>query len=160
MARFHRKRQLVKSKLQLKLILSLMGVACLATLFQIILVNRALSELGAQLPREGDLLLQAIPSLIRSSVMLTLAFLVPFMMGVGLVLTHRIAGPIYRFEQYLKSVAAGEHKGACKIRQGDELQELCDAINDAVTALEGRRSDVSEDEAAGEAASVVQREAA
>ncbi|MHC4375654.1 MAG: hypothetical protein ACYS26_03545 [Planctomycetota bacterium] len=152
MARFHRKRQLVKSRLQLKLILSLMGVACLATLFQIILVNRALSELGAQLPREGDLLLQAIPSLIRSSVMLTLAFLVPFMMGVGLVLTHRIAGPIYRFEQYLTAVAAGEHKGACKIRQGDELQDLCDAINDAVSALESRRSDDEvESEAATEA---------
>ena len=141
MARFHRKRQLVKSRLQLKLILSLMGVACLATLFQIILVNRALSELGAQLPREGDLLLGAIPGIIRSSVMLTMAFLVPFMMGVGLVLTHRIAGPIYRFEQYLADVAAGKHKGACKIRQGDELQDLCDAINDAVSALESRNSD-------------------
>jgi signal peptidase II len=152
MARFHRKRQLVKSRLQLKLILSLMGVACLATLFQIILVNRALSELGAQLPREGDLLLQAIPSLIRSSVVLTLAFLVPFMMGVGLVLTHRIAGPIYRFEQYLKSVAAGEHTGPCKIRQGDELQELCDVINEAVAALENRRAEDAPDASEREAA--------
>lgn len=152
MARFHRKRQLVKSRLQLKLILSLMGVACLATLFQIILVNRALSELGSQLPREGDLLLQAIPGIIRSSVMLTLAFLVPFMMGVGLVLTHRIAGPIYRFEQYLKSVAAGEHEGPCKIRKGDELQDLCDVINEAVSALESRRSDDEvESDAAAEA---------
>lgn len=143
MVRFHRKRQLIKSRLQLKLILSLMGVACLATLFQIILVNRAMTELSARLPREGDLLLQAIPGIVRSSVVLTIAFLVPFMMGVGLVLTHRIAGPIYRFEQYLASVAAGEHTGPCKIREGDELTELCDSINVAVAALESRNQDSS-----------------
>ena len=141
MAHFERKRQLVHARLQLKLILSLTGVACLASVLQIALVHRAISELGAQLPYEGDLLLKAAAGIMRSSLLLTLAFLVPLMMGVGLFLTHRIAGPIYRFEQHLRAVASGMHAGDCRIRRGDELHDLCDSINAAVRALEGRGSE-------------------
>jgi len=57
----------------------------------------------------------------------------------GILLTFRLAGPIYRFEQYLRSVARGEQIGPCKIRKGDELQFLCDAINDATEPLRMER---------------------
>ena len=44
----------------------------------------------------------------------------------------------------------GEQIGPCKIRQGDELQSLCDAINDATEPLRMRRvtPQPSEDKAA------------
>lgn len=79
---------------------------------------------------------------------LSLAILVPVTFVFGILLTFRVAGPIYRFEQYLRSVAKGEQIGPCKIRQGDELQPLCDAINEATEPLRMRRSAPQEEESA------------
>jgi nitrogen fixation/metabolism regulation signal transduction histidine kinase len=68
-------------------------------------------------------------------VLLSLSVLVPVTIGVGLVLTHRLAGPIYRFETYLRGIVSGEQNGRCKIRDGDELQEFCELLNDAISKL-------------------------
>ena len=65
---------------------------------------------------------------------ISLAIVLPAVISVGILLTFRIAGPIYRFEEYLKAVARGENVGPCKIRKGDQLQPLCDAINAATDA--------------------------
>lgn len=135
---FKRSRLLVKNRLQIKVILAFIGISSVAALFQVYLLSRSLSLLAERMPKEGDLLLNELPTIVRSSTLLSLAFLVPFMAGVGLVLTHRIAGPIYRFETYLGQVVRGEQSGPVRIRKGDEFQDLCTLINDAVSAVENR----------------------
>jgi hypothetical protein len=137
---FKRSRLLVKNRLQIKVILAFIGISSVAALFQVYLLSRSLSLLAERMPKEGDLLLNELPMIVRSSTLLSLAFLVPFMAGVGLVLTHRIAGPIYRFETYLGQVVRGEQSGPVRIRKGDEFQDLCTLINDAVSAVENRSS--------------------
>lgn len=137
---FKRTRLLIKTRLQIKVILTFIGVSAVAALFQVFLLSRSLSLLAERMPKEGDLLLDELPGIVRSASLLSLAFLVPFMVGVGLVLTHRIAGPIYRFETYLGQVVRGEASGPVRIRKGDEFQELCTLINDAVSAVEARSS--------------------
>jgi signal transduction histidine kinase len=74
--------------------------------------------------------------------------LLPTMLVVGILVTHRIAGPVYRFEQYLGALARGENPGPCHIRRGDELQELCQQINAAFETLRARagRADTSSEE--------------
>ena len=67
--------------------------------------------------------------------------LLPATLLIGIHATFRVAGPIYRFEQHLRAVASGMHAGDCRIRRGDELHDLCDSINAAVRALEGRGSE-------------------
>ena len=59
----------------------------------------------------------------------------PLTFCIGVLVTFRIAGPVYRFEQYLKQVSRGEQLGPCKIRDGDEFQGLCDLINEATRHL-------------------------
>ena len=131
-----RKQRLIKTRLQMKVILTFVGLAIVATVFQVVLINKSMTAIAQRMPQEGDLLLTELPSVIRSTALMGIAFLVPFMIGVGLVLTNRIAGPIYRFEQYLGQVATGQHEGPVTIRKGDELQELAERINTAVRALE------------------------
>ena len=58
--------------------------------------------------------------------------------AVGILVTFRVAGPVYRFEQHLGSLARGEDPGTCRIRKGDELQDLCASINAAVETLRGQ----------------------
>lgn len=57
------------------------------------------------------------------------------MIGVGILVTFRIAGPLYRFETHLNQIAAGEDPGECYIRKSDELHSMCAAINAAVATL-------------------------
>jgi hypothetical protein len=38
-------------------------------------------------------------------------------------------------EGWLRAIVRGEDQGECRIRKGDQLQDLCDAMNQAVTKL-------------------------
>ena len=47
---------------------------------------------------------------------------------ISLLYSHRIAGPIVRFERAIDLIQQGKDSGRIKIRKADELQELCTAL--------------------------------
>ncbi|MEX1024874.1 MAG: hypothetical protein WD226_07315 [Planctomycetota bacterium] len=133
---FRRRRKWIKPRLQLRLIGTFIGLSALGFVLQAQLMTAELvkhsldaSELGASLN---------FPGLIWGTLAISFGILLPLTVAVGMLATFRIAGPIYRFEQYLTGVAQGSETGPCKIRAGDELQDLCDRINEAVAALPAR----------------------
>jgi hypothetical protein len=130
-----RKQKLIKTSLQLRMSLVFLTLAFIAALFQVILLNRSIMRLSDQMATDGDTLLSELPSLLATNLVLTMVILVPVMIGVGIIVTHRIEGPVYRFETNLAQIARGEDVGSCRLRDGDELKELCDRINEAVSAL-------------------------
>ncbi len=140
-----RKKKLINSGLQLKMIAAFLFLSCISALFQVTLLNRSIMSLSSLMESDGDILLSELPSLLVSNMILTLGVLLPIMLLVGILITHRIAGPIYRFEQHLASIARGENPGVCKIRDGDELHTLCEAINNAVAQLQEESNDSSEE---------------
>lgn len=129
-----RRKRLIKPDFQLKLIGSFGGVAVLAMLLQFLMLGYFLPESVSELENGGQLASQVPGSLIKV-LGLSLVLLTPVFLMIGVALTFRIAGPIYRFEQHLAALARGEKLGPCKIRQGDHFQSLCDAINLATEAL-------------------------
>ncbi len=62
--------------------------------------------------------------------------LVVFVSLFSLILSHKIAGPVYRFEQSSKKIANGDLSLRIKLRQGDELTELADIFNKMTENLE------------------------
>ena len=130
-----RKKKLINTGLQLKLIAVFLFLSCISALFQVILLNRSVMSLSSLMETDGDILLAELPGLLFSNMIMTLGVLLPMMLLVGILVTHRVAGPIYRFEQHLGAIARGEDPGICRIRKGDELQELCTILNDAVATL-------------------------
>jgi len=48
---------------------------------------------------------------------------------LGLVFSHRIAGPIYRLNRHLREVGNGDHMNDVKFRKNDFFPELADAFN-------------------------------
>jgi methyl-accepting chemotaxis protein len=44
-------------------------------------------------------------------------------------LFYRVAGPIYRIKTHMEAVAAGDTTSECSVREGDQLQDVCDAYN-------------------------------
>jgi hypothetical protein len=52
--------------------------------------------------------------------------------------THRLVGPLYRFRQTMKAVAAGEDVDFIRLRKGDYLLEMRDDFNEMLQALHER----------------------
>ncbi|HPF13263.1 MAG: hypothetical protein H6829_13220 [Planctomycetes bacterium] len=131
-----RTRKLIDKSLQLRLVGAFVAVGCVATLFQVVLLNQSMLGFAEKLPQGGDQLLAEAPGLLVKSVLVTLGLLVPVMTLVGILITHRIAGPAYRMRMHLEAIeTTGEIPGPCKIRKGDELQELCSLLNQAIEVV-------------------------
>ena len=123
MARNHF-RKIIKPGLQLKVIAVFTGTAVLCLVFQAVLMTKTLGV-------EGQTLSPHVVSSVLQNLLLSIGLLVPVSFVIGAMVTHRIAGPIYRFEQYLGQVAESEVDAPCRIRRNDELHDLCAAINRA-----------------------------
>jgi len=63
------------------------------------------------------------------------ALLVILLAGVGIVLTHRMAGPVHALSMSMAQVRSGRWKGVRGVRDGDEFQELAQQWVDTVSVL-------------------------
>lgn len=66
---------------------------------------------------------------------LTSIMIVSLMMLGAILLTHRVAGPLYRLEQHLKGIAEGGKVGDVKFRKGDFFQEVAEVFNRAIRRI-------------------------
>jgi hypothetical protein len=123
-----RLRKLIQQSFQLRLIGKFVGLAALALLLQFLWLGWLLAE-ALRGAGESAALYEQIPAIVLKTLGFSIAVLLPILFGLGVLLTHRIAGPVYRFESYLRALAKGERPGPCKTRDGDELGALRDAIN-------------------------------
>lgn len=130
-----RRIKLIKPGLQLRLTGIFLGLSGLGFLLQSLHVGLRLSEVAGNLPHDGTYLVSMLPELPIEILLFSFGMLMPLTMAIGVLVTFRIAGPIYRFEQFLKAVHGGKQVGPCKLRKGDELQDLCDLINQVTEPL-------------------------
>ena len=142
-----RKKKLVNSRLQLRLTAVFLAVACASILFQVVILNWSLLRFARELGVASNELLEGLPGLLLTNIGLTALVLVPTMLFIGIQVTHRIAGPIYRFELFLDGIVDGTETGDCHIRNTDELQDLCVKLNRAVNVLRARVPDESSPDA-------------
>jgi hypothetical protein len=126
-----RRTKLIRPSLQLKLIAAFLGLSVLCMLLQTLLFGMQLSRAAHELPDSGRDLVVKLPEMLLETLTFCLFLFVPVATAVGVLITFRVAGPIHRFETYLRRVASGEEKGPCTLRKGDDLQELCGLINRA-----------------------------
>lgn len=70
-----------------------------------------------------------------------------FFIGAGisilsLFLSHRIAGPLYRFEKSIEEVIKGNLSFRIRLRKKDEAKELAEAMNRMIETLSSRLSQI------------------
>ncbi|HEY3498895.1 MAG TPA: HAMP domain-containing protein [Polyangiaceae bacterium] len=68
-----------------------------------------------------------------------LALLVALIGVAGIIVTHRVAGPIYKMKTNLKAVADGHLRVPTPLRKGDELVEFFETFRSMVIALRERQ---------------------
>ena len=140
MAKYKRRIKLIQPSLQLKLIGTFLGMSALGMMMQFLLFTTSMSEVAAELPEDGDLLVEALQETTWRIFAMSFGMLLPLTFLVGILVTFRWAGPLYRFKQHLGRIALGERPAHCKIRKGDELQDFCEILNEAIDNLQGHDS--------------------
>jgi methyl-accepting chemotaxis protein len=70
-------------------------------------------------------------------IMVKLVLYLGLMLMISLYVSHRFAGPIYRFEKSAQIVSSGDLTHRVSLRTGDELLELQEEFNGMVASLQG-----------------------
>jgi hypothetical protein len=144
---YKRKKKLIEPRLQLRFSLAFLSTALVLVMVQAIVIQFVLQRVAARLPHDGNLLQAEIPTVLLISFAVTLLLLAPLSLGIGVMTTFRVVGPLYRFRMFLRQIADGERPGDCRIRQSDELQDFCELLNEATAPLRAAGS-ASEEPAA------------
>lgn len=134
MTRYRRRLRLILPRVQLRLIGAMAAVAAMALLLEYTLLVRSMLQLAETLPNDRQLLVAQASGSLGWVLSASIGMVLPVLILVALVVSHRFCGPIYRFHVYLRAVADGTERGECHLRKGDDLQELCDLINKTTAA--------------------------
>ena len=137
--------KLIQPRFQLKLVGTFVGLSGLAMLLQFLLFTSSLSEIAVELPEDGAALMERVPTVIWQVFLVSFGLCLPLTVLIGVLVTFRWAGPMYRFKVHLGRLAAGEDPGQCRLRKDDEMQDFCRLLNEAVAGVERRTSERRED---------------
>jgi methyl-accepting chemotaxis protein len=130
--KFQRKTILVKRSLQIKYI----GMVFLSVLVASMIVGGDIyysltRVMLTECPSASDHVSQ-----FNSVLMIKTALYLGLMLLISLYVSHRFAGPIYRFEKSAQIVGSGDLTHRVSLRTGDELMELQEEFNGMVAALQ------------------------
>ena len=73
---------------------------------------------------------------IAASFFYKIAIYLLFVVVISAFLSHKMAGPVYRFEQVCKAVSKGDFSQRVHLRQGDQFTELQDDFNAMMDRVE------------------------
>lgn len=131
-----RRRRLIDKRLQLRFAAAIASVAVIGLIVQCLTLTQQIVVLASQVPNDKEFVLGSLPGMLTTSMFLTLALMLPIALVVGVALTFPVVGPIYRIKTHLRALLDGTANGPCRIRKGDELQDLCDLINEVTEPLQ------------------------
>ncbi len=139
MARPCRRTQyLIATQFQLKfvgIILVFMFIGAFISAFTIYYYTwLLLGEKLANISPQGRLI-----TVLKTSNMILLGrmlLITPMVAILAVLLSHRIAGPLYRIKKTLEEVAAGNYGLRIRLRRTDELQDVAESMNKVIEKLE------------------------
>ena len=130
-AKYRRKQYLIEKRFQMRytaIILSVMFlisfIAVYTTYFTSLTI---LGEKLANVYPQGRLI--PILKTVNLTIIARMLFVIPFLVVGSILISHRIAGPVYRIRRHLETVGDGDLSMEVHLRKGDELKNLAEAIN-------------------------------
>lgn len=124
-----RLRKLVHPRLQMRLTLSFVGLVFLALTFQFVLFTSVMSTTLESVPGAFADQFVDVASAYQRVLLISLGVVLPLTALVGVMATFRIVGPLFNIARFLQRTLAGENPEDCRLRGGDEYQELCELVN-------------------------------
>jgi len=138
-----RRHYLIKKRLQLGLTFRFLFLAILFALFIAFEVYITIwPVVSGAIPED-------LMNVVRYQVFFrSLCFVLPVIFVItafSILFSHRIAGPIYRFEQTLDKLIQGEDVELIKLRPGDELEELATRLNELICIVKKSKDPMRKD---------------
>jgi hypothetical protein len=143
--RLGRRTYIVDRKFQLKYTVILSVLGALISLMFGGMMALALRDTQLQLQSQGNL----SPELVaQTGTLIWLMAGISLLMAValailGVLLTHRVAGPIYVMSQYVTLLAQGRYPVMRPLRRSDELKDFFERFQNAIEALRLRDEEES-----------------
>jgi hypothetical protein len=125
---FQRRRKLIKPGLQLRLTAIFTGLCALSLLLQFILFQSALTSAALELPTDSARMLDLSQGIVLKVLAISFLACLPLTFLVGILTTFKLAGPIWRFETFLKAILRGEKPRDFTLRKGDHLNDLANLL--------------------------------
>ncbi len=130
---YRRKNYLIKKGMQLKVAIKVVIVAIFFSLFVGFVLYLAIW------PAVSGFLSKDMISLIQQRIFFRAILLfLPFIFVIAassILLSHRVAGPLYRIELTLDKLIQGEDIDLIRLRKTDELKELAEKINKLIPII-------------------------
>jgi hypothetical protein len=132
-----RKQKLIRNDVQLKVVFITLFVASLVLLINFQLSFAALWSLQSEITANTSvtLMLETIRRSLVSKFLVTVAVAIPLAAAVGILYSFKFSGPIHRFKLHFQNLWTGRWDQPCRLRTGDDLVDVCDALNSAVDAV-------------------------
>lgn len=130
--RFQRRTVLIKRSLQLKYI----GMVFLSVVLASLIVGGDIYYTMARMVLADNPSLAPAVTQFNSIILVKLALYLILMLLISLYVSHRFAGPIYRFEKSAQIVSSGDLTHRVSLRAGDELLELQEEFNGMLASLQ------------------------
>ncbi|MBL4901136.1 MAG: methyl-accepting chemotaxis protein [Desulfocapsa sp.] len=157
--KFKRRQYFINRKFQtgfiLKFLLVLVFGAILSVIITMLTTGETLTSSfeGSRLVIEKTSL-AILPSVIFTN-MITTTVIGILAVVVTLLASHKIAGPMFRFERDLEEISQGDLKKHIHIRTSDQFGSVAESLNEMVESLNGRLCEIKQDlERVSEAASI------
>ena len=135
--RFKRKQFIVARRFQVKyagvilLLMFLTAGFCSYAIYYTTMIS--FGEKLANVYPQGQLV--SIVNSVNFRILASIIVISPLVGFLGIYLSHKIAGPIYRIEKFLTTMAAGDLSSRITLRKGDEMVSLADSVNRLTDSL-------------------------
>jgi signal transduction histidine kinase len=140
MAKYKRRKKLINPRLQLWMTSVFLGLTALSLLMQLMLFMLMMSHVALTLPNDGDLMWDQINERLYFVIGASFFVFLPLTLLVGILTTFRVAGPVFVFHRFLKNIREGRDPGVMRLRSGDKLTDLADALNETYAVIKERES--------------------
>ncbi|MBI5631705.1 MAG: HAMP domain-containing protein [Elusimicrobia bacterium] len=130
--KFQRKTVLVKRSLQLKYI----GLVFVSVLLACLIIGADVYHTMTRMVLEDNPALAPSLAHFNLIIMVKLGLYLALILLISLYVSHRFAGPIYRFEKSAQIISSGDLTHRVSLRMGDELLELQEEFNGMVASLQ------------------------
>lgn len=117
------------AKFQVKYCLVMIAGSVLTTLVLYLYLDRGLGEGYFESLVTLSNLEQALPSALLISFVIQLILILLLSAGINLFVSHKIAGPVYRYEHLLNSIRKGDLRNDVRTRDYDQLKSMVTSLN-------------------------------
>lgn len=125
------------SAFQMKYCMVILTVFVAANFLLYLLMDKALSGSYLENLRTLNYLDQNLPLYLSIMAFLQILFILLLSLIITLLVSHQIAGPIFRYEEILSQISAGQFPEQVATRNSDQLKPMVDSLNELTTSFRG-----------------------